>query len=221
MSDPRTPRDDGGDPARQDERPDEKLPEITQGSNHHLRYRDGFKLTDPRGTPREVMGEVDYCVICHEREKDSCSTGFKAKDPVAEGHTFKKNPLGIPLTGCPLDERISEAHALKREGNSLASLAVVMVDNPMCPGTGHRICNECMKACIFQKQEPVNIPMVETAALTDVLGLPLSQVRAIWMPGPGSYGRSDADDDITMIGLKIVAAGREKMAAAETTVAAD
>ncbi|MGZ3459500.1 MAG: FAD-dependent oxidoreductase, partial [Archangium sp.] len=96
----------------------------------------------------------------------------KAKDPVAEGHTYKKNPLGIPLTGCPLDERISEAHALKREGNPLASLAVVMVDNPMCPGTGHRICNDCMKACIFQKQEPVNIPMVETAALTDVLGLP-------------------------------------------------
>ena len=42
----------------------------------------------------------------------------------------------------------------------------------MCPGTGHRICNDCMKACIFQKQEPVNIPMVETAALTDVLALP-------------------------------------------------
>ena len=39
---------------------------------------------------------------------------------MAEGHTFKKNPLGIPLTGCPLDERISEAHALKREGDSLA-----------------------------------------------------------------------------------------------------
>ncbi len=118
------------------------------------------------------MGEVDYCVICHEREKDSCSKGFPAKDPVAEGHTFKKNPLGIPLTGCPLDERISEAHTLKGEGDSLGALAMVMVDNPMCPGTGHRICNDCMKACIFQKQEPVNIPQVETSALTDVLALP-------------------------------------------------
>jgi NADPH-dependent glutamate synthase beta subunit-like oxidoreductase/NAD(P)H-flavin reductase len=154
------------------ERPDEKLPEITQSPDHHLRYRDGFNLTDPRGTPREVMGEVDYCVTCHEREKDSCSMGFKAKDPVIEGHSFKKNPLGIPLTGCPLDERISEAHTLKREGNSLAALAMIILDNPMCPGTGHRICNDCMKACIFQKQEPVNIPMVETAALTDVLDLP-------------------------------------------------
>ncbi|OJH40954.1 FAD-dependent oxidoreductase [Cystobacter ferrugineus] len=154
------------------ERPDANMPEAMQGSDHHLRYRDGFKLTDPRGTQREVMGEVDYCVICHERKKDSCSSGFVAKDPVAEGHTYKKNPLGIPLTGCPLDERISEAHALKREGRSVGALAMVMLDNPMCPGTGHRICNDCMKACIFQKQEPVNIPLAETGTLTEVLGLP-------------------------------------------------
>src|SRR5438552_9387077 len=42
----------------------------------------------------------------------------------------------------------------------------------MCPGTGHRICNDCMKSCIYQKQEPVNIPQIETGVLTDVLGLP-------------------------------------------------
>ena len=47
-----------------------------------------------------------------------------------------------------------------------------MIDNPMCPGTGHRICNDCMKACIYQKQEPVNIPQIETGVLTDVLKLP-------------------------------------------------
>ncbi len=29
-----------------------------------------------------------------------------------------------------------------------------------------------MKACIYQKQEPVNIPQIETGALTDVLGMP-------------------------------------------------
>ncbi|NTX00991.1 FAD-dependent oxidoreductase [Myxococcus sp. CA040A] len=154
------------------QRPDAALPEATEGLPHHLRHRDGFKLTDRRGTARDVMNEVDYCVLCHERQKDSCSTGFPAKDKVAEGHSYKKNPLGIPLTGCPLDERISEAHLLKREGNSLAALAVITLDNPMCPGTGHRICNDCMKACIFQKQEPVNIPLAETAALTDVLDLP-------------------------------------------------
>src|SRR6185312_7587008 len=79
---------------------------------------------------------------------------------------------GIPLTGCPLDERISEAHAAKAHGDSLAALSMIMMGNPMCPGTGHRICNDCMKACIYQKQEPVNIPQVETGTLTDVLALP-------------------------------------------------
>src|SRR5262245_36534598 len=49
---------------------------------------------------------------------------------------------------------------------------MVMVDNPMCPATGHRICNDCMKACIYQKQDPVNIPQAETGVLTDVLNLP-------------------------------------------------
>ncbi|MBI2151035.1 MAG: FAD-dependent oxidoreductase, partial [Acidobacteria bacterium] len=34
------------------------------------------------------------------------------------------------------------------------------------------ICNDCMKACIYQKQDPVNIPQIETAVLTDTLELP-------------------------------------------------
>ena len=42
----------------------------------------------------------------------------------------------------------------------------------MCPGTGHRICNDCMRGCIYQKTEPVNIPQIETNVLTDVLFMP-------------------------------------------------
>ena len=42
----------------------------------------------------------------------------------------------------------------------------------MVAGTGHRICNDCMKSCIFQKQDPVDIPQVETRTLKDVLELP-------------------------------------------------
>jgi hypothetical protein len=60
-------------------------------------------------------------------------------------------------------------HLMKGKGDSIASLALVTIDNPMCAGTGHRICNDCMKSCIFQKQEPVNIPQVETSSLSDVL----------------------------------------------------
>ena len=63
-------------------------------------------------------------------------------------------------------------HAVRKRGDALGALAIVAIDNPMCPGTGHRICNDCMKACIYQKQEPVNIPQIETGVLTDVLNMP-------------------------------------------------
>jgi NAD(P)H-flavin reductase len=132
----------------------------------HRRRRDGFQLTDPRMSLQEVLGEVHYCVYCHERDKDSCSKGIR-KDG-----QFRSNPLGVPLKGCPLGEKISEMHLLLREGDPLASLALVMIDNPMCPGTGHRICNDCMKGCIYQTQDPVNIPQIETRVLTEILGLP-------------------------------------------------
>ncbi len=71
---------------------------------------------------------------------------------------IKPNPLGVELNGCPLGEKISEMHLMRQGGDSIAALALVCIDNPMLPGTGHRICNDCMKACVFQKQEPVNIP---------------------------------------------------------------
>jgi len=138
-----------------------------RGLDKNLRRRDGFGLTDPRANKREVLAEVDYCIYCHERDKDSCSKGLHDRDG-----SIKSNPLGIKLEGCPLDEKISEMHVLKKRGDSIASLVLVMIDNPMCPGTGHRICNDCMKSCIFQKQEPVNIPQAETGILTDVLELP-------------------------------------------------
>ncbi|MCA1566827.1 MAG: FAD-dependent oxidoreductase [Acidobacteria bacterium] len=149
------------------ERHDAELPERMRGLDRNLRRRDGFGLTDTRATRREVLDEVHYCLYCHERDKDSCSKGLHERDG-----SLKRNPLGIALEGCPLDEKISEMHVLQRDGDSLAALAIVMIDNPMCPGTGHRICNDCMKSCIFQKQEPVNIPQAETGVLTDVLALP-------------------------------------------------
>ncbi len=133
----------------------------------HLRRRSGFALTD-QGT--DLVGALDqahYCIWCHEQGKDSCSHGLKDKTGA-----FKDTVFGVQLAGCPLEERISEFQKLKTDGVVIGALAMICVDNPMVAATGHRICNDCMKSCIYQKQDPVNIPQVETRALKDVLSLP-------------------------------------------------
>ncbi|HQT00919.1 MAG TPA: FAD-dependent oxidoreductase [Thiobacillus sp.] len=146
------------------------------------RVRDGFALTDPRPGLRHALDQVHDCVDCHEHGGDSCSKGFIAKD----NSGFRRNPLEVPLIGCPLGERISEAHQLKRSAWSLAALAMVVRDNPLAPLTGHRICNDCMKSCVYQKQEPVNVPEIETRILTDVLawrwGVELYWLLTQWNP---------------------------------------
>jgi NADPH-dependent glutamate synthase beta subunit-like oxidoreductase/NAD(P)H-flavin reductase len=132
-----------------------------------LRHREGFKLTDPGMDLTAALDQAHYCIKCHNQGKDSCSTGLKEKDGA-----FKASVFGITLAGCPLEEKISEMNVVKQRGNSIGALAIVTIDNPMAAGTGHRICNDCMKSCIFQKQEPVDIPQVETRTLKDVLELP-------------------------------------------------
>ena len=141
--------------------------QVLRFGHHHLRARDGFKLTDDGGTLAQALDQANYCIFCHNQGKDSCSKGMKEKTG-----EVKKNALDITLAGCPLEEKISEMNTLKSEGVPVGALAMVVVDNPMCAGTGHRICNDCMKSCIYQKQEPVNIPHVETHVLRDVLHLP-------------------------------------------------
>ncbi len=138
-----------------------------QLSSDHWRKREGFQLTDPGTDLTGALDQTNYCIKCHNQAKDSCSTGLKEKDG-----SFKSSVFGVPLNGCPLDEKISEMNVVKGQGNPIGALAIVTVDNPMAAGTGHRICNDCMKSCIFQKQEPVDIPQIETRTLKDVLELP-------------------------------------------------
>ncbi|MGH8257716.1 MAG: pyridine nucleotide-disulfide oxidoreductase, partial [Steroidobacteraceae bacterium] len=140
----------------------------------HLRRRDGFGLTDPGTDLTGALDQANYCIWCHEQSKDSCSKGLKDRKAAADSGAaaYKKSALGITLAGCPLEERISEFHKLKSAGVAVGALAMIVVDNPMVAGTGHRICNDCMKACIYQKQEPVDIPQAETRTLKDVLELP-------------------------------------------------
>ncbi len=139
----------------------------------HVRRRAGFKLTDHGTDLTGALDHAHYCIWCHEQGKDSCSKGLKEKGATGRGAaSFKKSPFGVTLAGCPLEEKISEFHKVKTGGIAIGALAVIVVDNPMAAATGHRICNDCMKACIYQKQEPVDIPQAETRTLKDVLELP-------------------------------------------------
>lgn len=133
----------------------------------HRRRREGFALTDKGTDVTGALDQANYCIWCHNQDKDSCSTGLKEKTG-----EFKKSPFGVTLAGCPLEEKISEMNLSASRGLTVGALAIVVIDNPMCAATGHRICNDCMKSCIFQKQDPVDIPQVETRVLKDVLSLP-------------------------------------------------
>ncbi|MCW5622768.1 MAG: hypothetical protein KIS79_16785, partial [Burkholderiales bacterium] len=139
----------------------------------HLRRREGFALTDSGTDLVGALDQANYCIWCHEQGRDSCSTGMREKAAAADViPPFKKSPFGVALNGCPLEEKISEFHKVKVQGHAIGALAIIAVDNPMAAATGHRICNDCMKSCIYQKQDPVNIPQAETRTLKDVLGLP-------------------------------------------------
>ena len=134
-----------------------------------LRQREGFKLTDAGTDLTGALDQANYCIWCHEQGKDSCAKGLKDKAPAGG---FRKTVFGVELAGCPLEEKISEFHLVKARGQPIGALAMIAVDNPLAAATGHRICNDCMKACIYQKQDPVDIPQAETRTLKDVLELP-------------------------------------------------
>jgi NADPH-dependent glutamate synthase beta subunit-like oxidoreductase/NAD(P)H-flavin reductase len=168
------------------------------------RQREGFRLTDPGTDLAGALDEANYCIWCHEQGKDSCSKGLKEKAP-AEG--FRKSVFGVPLAGCPLEEKISEFHMVKARGEPLAALGIIAVDNPMAAATGHRICNDCMKSCIYQKQDPVDIPQAETRTLKDVLELPwgfeIYSLLTRWNPFDlrRPYPKSPSGRRILVVGL--------------------
>ena len=145
---------------------------ITRVDLRQLRRREGFDLTDAGTDLRGALDQANYCLWCHAQGNDSCSHGIREKAGEAQARAFRQSPLGVPLTGCPLEERISEFQQAKAQGHAVAALALITLDNPMAAATGHRICNDCMKACVYQQQTPVDIPQVETRVLRDVLDLP-------------------------------------------------
>lgn len=152
---------------------------VELNKQHHV-YRDGFSLTQNLPELPAVLDQANYCIHCHNQGKDSCSKGLFDKQGI------KENVFGAELKGCPLKEKISEMNLLKSQGYVIAPLAVAVIDNPMLAATGHRICNDCMKSCIYQKQEPVNIPQIESGVLNDVLkmawGFEIYSLLTRWNP---------------------------------------
>jgi NADPH-dependent glutamate synthase beta subunit-like oxidoreductase len=124
-------------------------------SSPHNIQRKGFDCTTPSVSSHDALDQAHYCILCHNQGKDSCAKG-----------------LSENLKGCPLGQKISEMNTLRTQGHILGALAMIMVDNPMVAATGHRICNDCEKACIFQKQDPVDIPSIESETLDSILHLP-------------------------------------------------
>jgi NADPH-dependent glutamate synthase beta subunit-like oxidoreductase len=117
--------------------------------------RNGFNLTDTFPQKNTIDWNLGYCLYCHKRGKDSCSKGLNEQQQ-----------------GCPLKQDVSESILLKRNNHHIAALAVIMRNNPLCILTGRRICNNCEEACIFQKQEAVDVQSIETQILNDILTMP-------------------------------------------------
>ena len=169
----------------------------------HLRRREGFALTDPGMDLTQALDQANYCIWCHNQGKDSCSHGLRDR----KTGTVQTNAFKAPLAGCPLDEKISEMNLAKTRGQSVGALAIVAVDNPLCAATGHRICNDCMKACIYQRQEPVDIPQIETRTLKDVLALPwgfeIYSLLTRWVPldFKRPLPREDSGRKVLVVGL--------------------
>ncbi|HJD55771.1 MAG TPA: FAD-dependent oxidoreductase [Rickettsia endosymbiont of Pyrocoelia pectoralis] len=149
-------------------------------SKYQKNERLDFDYTDSFLNLDEALNHSHYCIYCHKQDKDSCSRGFirHCEEQSIVAIQLKNKKDWIPwtshgmTTGCPLKQKISEMNYVKARGFNLSALAIIVIDNPMVAATGHRICNDCSKACIYQKQDPVNIPLIESNILEETLKLP-------------------------------------------------
>ncbi|CAK6510498.1 FAD-dependent oxidoreductase [Rickettsia helvetica] len=151
---------------------DKKILKYQKNERVDFDYTDSFLNLD------EALNHSHYCIYCHKQDKDSCSRGINVIPQLDRGISEHNLRYKIPwsshgmTTGCPLKQKISEMNYVKAQGFNLSALAIIVIDNPMVAATGHRICNDCSKACIYQKQDPVNIPLIESNILEETLKLP-------------------------------------------------
>jgi NADPH-dependent glutamate synthase beta subunit-like oxidoreductase len=117
----------------------------------------------------DVMYNTNYCIKCHKNNKDSCRNGINEN-----------------LSGCPLDQHISEMIEMYSKNYIIGSLSVAMIENPLLCLTGDKICNDCSKSCIFQGYEKVDIPKIESYIFSEVIkmknGVELYKLLLSWNP---------------------------------------
>ncbi len=142
----------------------DNLIDLNKVAKYKKHARVGFDYLDSISIDT-VLNASHYCIYCHKQGKDSCSKGLYSSD-------LSISPAVSLKSGCILKQKISEMNYIKSQGFNLAALAIIIIDNPMVAATGHRICNDCTNACIYQKQEPVDIPLIESNILEATLLLP-------------------------------------------------
>lgn len=139
----------------------------------HVRAKDTCRTGIPQSNHENDLG--------NSREENSpegnaleenANQNANEKDQEIFGKTLKPEQRIRSKEGCPLDQKISQMMVFKDRGFDLSALLVIMIDNPLVAATGHRICYDCAAACIFQKQDPINVPSAETQILRSVLEMP-------------------------------------------------
>ena len=139
--------------------------EAMLGPDARLRRRDGFTLTDaPLDAARGAERDPLLRAVPRARQ------GFVLEGAARQGRARSRRTRSA--FRCPAarsTRRSPRCTCCARAATPSARWPSSSSTTRCVPGTGHRICNDCMKACIYQKQEPVNIPQIETGVLTDVL----------------------------------------------------
>jgi|GEM_PF-6596176 len=136
----------------------------------HKKYqRVNFAFFDQKPSAEQILWQTKHCIYCHRQQNDFCRKGYDEQNE-----------------GCPLDQKISEMNFTKSNCYTIAPVAIAMIDNPLVLLTGRRICNDCVKSCIYQKTDAVDTPSIETASVDDMLALPNSleiyNLLTMWNP---------------------------------------
>jgi hypothetical protein len=89
------------------QRPRADLPESMIGPDASCAAATASRSPTAATRPRENLSEIHYCVLCHERDKDSCSKGLQR-----QGRRDHEQPARHPARRLPARrEDLRDAHA--------------------------------------------------------------------------------------------------------------